>query len=254
KKGLLILASASLTLAGCSSVMANLDAEPAYLQAGDTNTIYLVLSKIGQYSGTQPVKETIEDKFLENAIVYTAEVGSALPGSDEITATSGAEFQSWVSYDGTGALTEYTTVPSESGKILYAYFGNNGSGTSETSGGQTSTSSYLDEPCTYTITGIPEWITNDGCVIFAWVWGNGENGAWVDCVYGDGDTPTYLTFDVDHEMTGCLLARCAEGTTEPNWKTTGSAAGRVFNQTENITLTSGTYSYACATWKEYSPS
>lgn len=245
KKTLLILASSCLMLAGCGAAQAGLVAPQAHELAA-TNTVYLVLSKIGTYSGAQPVREKVESKFLENVIEFSGNVGDALPGKDEVGSTSGAEFQSWVSYDGTGALTEYTTVPAQSGKILYAYFASNGGGTVNPG-----TSTPTEGDVTYTITGLPSWITDNGCVIFAWVWGNGENGAWVDCVYGEGEKPTSLSFTVSHEMTGCLLARCAEGTTAPSWNEGGDVPGRVYNQTQNIDLTSGTYSYPCGTWKEY---
>ena len=125
KRTLLILASSFLMIAGCGYANAGRMAAKVQ-QAASTNTVYLVLSKIGSYSGAQPVREKVESKFLENVIEFTAEIGAALPGADEITASSGAKFQSWVSYDGTGALTEYKTVPAEAGKILYAYFASDG--------------------------------------------------------------------------------------------------------------------------------
>ena len=45
------------------------------------------------------------------------------------------------------------------------------------------------------------------------------------------------------------MARCAPGTTTPNWKATGDVAGRVYNQTEDITVTGKVIS--CSSWKEY---
>lgn len=249
KKTLLILASSCMMLASCNSLSAKLATPTVRDLASNENTIYLVLSKIGTYSGTQPVREKVESKFLENVIEFTSNVGDALPGADEIGSTSGAKFQSWVSYDGTGALTEYSTVPAQAGKILYAYFASEG-GSGPVN---PDTSSPVEGDVTYTITGLPDWITDNGCVIFAWAWGNGENGTWVNCVYGEGEKPSSLSFTVSHEMTGCLLARCAEGTTTPSWNEKGNVPGRVYNQTENINLTSGTYSYASGSWKDYNP-
>lgn len=111
----IILASAiiatSLSLVGCRTEMARAAAEV---------TTYLVLTKVGLYEGNPG--ETVEDKFLENTITYVAEAGSTLPGSDKITSTSGATFDGWVSYEGTGALTKHTVVPSKNNSILYAYF------------------------------------------------------------------------------------------------------------------------------------
>lgn len=106
-----ILAS-SLLLAGCR--------DTAMVRAAGNVTTYLVLTQVGLYEGAKG--EDVAEKFLENTITYEAEAGSALPGSDKITATSGATFDGWVAYEGTGALTKYTTVPNENGKVLYAYF------------------------------------------------------------------------------------------------------------------------------------
>ena len=106
---------------------------------------------------------------------------------------------------------------------------------------------------TYTITALPEWITNDGCIIFAWTWGNGSEGAWSSCKMGEGEKPTTLSFNVDAERTGALLVRCKEGTTTPDWNQKEDAAGRIYNKTADMTLTSGTTSYKSAEWAEYIP-
>ena len=209
--------------------------------ADNVNTTYLVLSSVGRYSGEMEVKEKFPDLFLENVILFKGAPGTALPTSEQITATSGVSFLNWVSYDGLGAPSVYTEVPKEDGKILYAYFeGGKGGSVGPVDPGQ---------EVTYTLTGAPEWITDDGCVIFAWVWGNGENGAWADCVYGEGTKPTSFSFTVAHEMTGCLLARCAAGTTLPDWDQKTDGPGKVYNQTNDLTLTSGQYNYTCPEWK-----
>jgi len=84
-------------------------------------TVYLALTSIGLYQGAKG--NNIEAKFLENAIEYTALSGSELPGSDVVTSSNkSAVFVSWFCYEGKGAPTVYTKVPSESGKILYANF------------------------------------------------------------------------------------------------------------------------------------
>jgi hypothetical protein len=48
-----------------------------------------------------------------------------------------------------------------------------------------------------------------------------------------------------------LLARCAPNTTLPDWDNKTDYPGRVYNQTGDIILTSGTTTYACSSWKEY---
>ena len=105
---------------------------------------------------------------------------------------------------------------------------------------------------TYTVTGMPEWVTNNGCVIFAWAWPSGSEGAWYSLTYGEGEKPTSATFSTPTEIAGFLLARCVAGTTEPNWNLkSGNDSGRIYNQTEDIAVTSGTTSYTCSAWKDY---
>ena len=204
-------------------------------------TVYLNLGAIGLYEG-QPGQEYPE-KFLENAIKLVAAPGTDLPGADKITSTSGATFSNWMLYEGGGAPTRYDKVPDFDCILLANFVG--GSGTDP-----------VDPPTpgegyTYTCTSLPDWITNDGCVIFAWAWEAGQNGAWYSCTYGDGEKPTELSFHVDGELEGFLLARCKAGTTTPDWSIKDDSVGRVYNQTENIDCTSGVYSYTCSSWKEY---
>ena len=101
---------------------------------------------------------------------------------------------------------------------------------------------------TYTVTGLPDWIQNDGCVIFAWVWSPSDQGSWQSLAYGQNAD---ASFDVEAELTGFLLARCKEGTETPDWHETGDVAGRVYNKTADITCEAGTYSYACGEWSSY---
>ena len=115
------------------------------------------------------------------------------------------------------------------------------------------TSGGGDEPIpttvTYTITDIPDWITNDGCVVFAWAWGgDAGSGAWLSVTYGPGAKPTTMSFTTGQELNGFLLARCCSGTTTPNWNEKGDKAGRVYNKTSDINCISGTYSYNGSTW------
>ena len=103
---------------------------------------------------------------------------------------------------------------------------------------------------TYECTNVPTWVHNDGCVVFAWVWNEpGTLNAWVPCTL-DGST---ISFEVDEELKGFVLARCVKDTTEPDWTIhdPSNQPGRVYNQTENVNCTASTYSYNCPTWKEY---
>ena len=101
----------------------------------------------------------------------------------------------------------------------------------------------------YTCTDLPDWIQNDGCVIYAWVWSPSDAGSWKSLTI-EG---TSATFEVEAELTGFLLARCAADTTEPNWSESGNVPGRIYNKTNDTACTAGVYSYACAEWVEYNP-
>lgn len=112
----------------------------------------------------------------------------------------------------------------------------------------TTITSNPDETIVYSVSGMPEWIQNDDCVIFAWVWSPNDSGSWKSLTYTD---KTAATFNVAEELTGFLLARCIKDTTVPDWSIKDNTPGRIYNQTENIDCTSGVYAYTCAQWKEY---
>jgi hypothetical protein len=97
---------------------------------------------------------------------------------------------------------------------------------------------------------VPDWVWNDSAVIKAWVWGDTDTGSWT-AVSKTNATTASITFATD--TTGFLLARCASGTTTPDWSiTSGDSAGRIYNQTENVTFTWGTTEYDTADlWKGY---
>ena len=221
--------------------------DPEDLPAETDVTVYLVFGEYGKYQG-ELVSNKIPELFLEHVVAFQGKVGDALPGKTEVTSSvTNSEFVAWTAYNNDGKLTEYTKVPGVDKKILYASFSGGNGGTP--SGGSTP----VDPPVgdiTYTVTGLPTWIQNDGCVIFAWVWSANDGGSWRSLSYGSSND---ATFKVSENLTGFLLARCASGTTTPSWSTS-EGPGRIYNQTENINCTSGTYSYACAEWKEYNPS
>ena len=110
------------------------------------------------------------------------------------------------------------------------------------------TFNILEAPATvftYTITDLPDWIQNDGCVIFAWYW---SPGAWKKVEFDESGNASFTCGD---ELTGFLLARCHADTVTPDWAIKTDIAGRVYNQTEDINCTSGVYSYSCTNWKAY---
>lgn len=90
-------------------------------------TTYLVLGEQGRYRGNKGTD--VDSLFLENTITFKANVGTNLPGSDEISSTAGSNFICWQAYEGDGSTKQYNSVPAIDGKILYAKFsGGNGSG------------------------------------------------------------------------------------------------------------------------------
>lgn len=91
---------------------------------------------------------------------------------------------------------------------------------------------------TYTLT-IPDWSGNNDCVLFAWVWAPNFTSQWVQITFSG----TSGSFTVSKELTGFKVVRCIAGTTEPNWDETGDVAGRIYNQTGDITCQAGVYSY-----------
>ena len=146
---ILLVSSALLLLTGCNSGN-QLRGKQAFPRNGEPDHVtYLVLSAVGQYQGATIVDKD-DNLFLERFVKFNGAANSDLPGEDVITASSGAKFSGWVSYEGTGALTYYTKVPEQSGKILYAYFGGGsgsqggggsgggGGGQQTSQGGQTS--------------------------------------------------------------------------------------------------------------------
>ena len=72
----------------------------------------------------------------------------------------------------------------------------------------------------------------------------------VSSLFGDGHKAKMA--NGDKELQGFLLARCVAGTTQPDWNiTSGDNPGRIYNQTNDISCSSGTYSYQCSDWKGY---
>ena len=99
--------------------------DPTVPVVGEEVTTYLVVGENGRYNGAQG--QDIPSVFLEYAFEFVAKVGDPLPTQAEITSTvDGSKFQAWQSYEGNGALTQWTTVPNARGKILYASFSGGG--------------------------------------------------------------------------------------------------------------------------------
>ena len=103
---------------------------------------------------------------------------------------------------------------------------------------------------TYEVTGNPDWIGNDGVVIFAYIWGGDVTGygEWVEAEL-DGTT---ISFTTEYTFDCFLLVRCISGTTTPDWSMSRDEAGRIYNKTADISVVDGELSYSTE-WGGYSP-
>ena len=106
------------------------------------------------------------------------------------------------------------------------------------------------EEVTYVVENNPEWLQNDGCCIFVWVWGPTIEGQWVECEIKG----TTFSFTTDEELIGFTFVRCVRGTTYPNWSTTGDDVGRINNKSIDFICVPGFKSYDGSTaWVQYNP-
>ena len=100
----------------------------------------------------------------------------------------------------------------------------------------------------YTVNSCPDWIRNNDCVVFAWTWSAGYPDCWVPVYFVDATT---VKLGINYELDGFLLVRCISGTQQPNWGEHGNQIGRIYNQTDNITCSSGVYTYNSPNWRDY---
>lgn len=162
----------------------------------------------------------------------SAATGDGYSGNDPIY--SGTNFAIW-----------------EKGVNGEASLGGNGSSGGSTDGGSTGggTGGVTTGDVTLTVTG-PDWTWNEAPAIFCWAWKDGVNGSWYSCT-GSGST-IYATVPSDAQY--FLIVRCYDGTTVPNWETTGNVLGRIYNKTADMTINSGQTSYSVEFVKyEYNP-
>ncbi len=105
----------------------------------------------------------------------------------------------------------------------------------------------ISNASTYSFTDLPNWIGNDGALVFAHVWNTAGYAAW-------HKLSEEYSFIEGENITGMLLVRCIAGTEVPNWDVAGDAVGRIYNKTGNIEIIPGVYSYEASNWVEYTPS
>lgn len=227
--------------------------QDATSQVEDENSHYNILANFAKVKSTTPA--LIKGAYSVNAL----EAGSATGQyGATITRTLGSDVYKFhinfsndslpVSGDSaTSSVAARSCILTKGGNIVAQYNGVTGTG-GGTGGGGTGGDIPAGD-ITYTIKNLPTWITNDGCVIYAWVWGGSYgNGVWVPCEF---TSTTSLNLLLDGTATGMLLARCAKGTVTPDWSIHNDSPGRVYNQTDDITLQSGVTTYSCSNWKEY---
>lgn len=220
-------------------------------QVEDQNSHYNVLANFAKIKSTSST--LIKGSYDVNALESGSSTGQY---GVTITRTLGSEkylFHVNFSNDSLPITNDSTinSIPARSailtknGKVIAQYNGVEGSG----SGGNVGGDDVIEGNITYTINSLPDWITNDGCVIYAWVWGGTYgNGKWIPCEF---TSTTSLNVSLDGSATGMLLARCAQGTVTPDWNIKTNEPGRVYNQTNNIDIINGVTTYSSPKWFEY---
>ena len=278
KKKLLLTVLPLLALVGCSSLNAGIpeaeldntaeveiaesnfvtylddeDGLPTIHRDGSSHKTYLMLSPFGSIEGYEGVstKGKVSDKYYENTVVLEAAAGTALPDATQVkSSVTGATFRGWAYYNENNDHVwpdYYDKVPAENGLALKAIFDGTTSSGGGGSGGGGGGSEVVQT--TWEAMDLPSWITDDGCVIFAWAWAAGSEGTWYSLTY----TGTKAAqFTAPSNIVGMLLVRCAENTVTPDWSKT-EGPGTVYNQTEDVNVVSGKYSYSfpSESWKEY---
>ena len=152
------------------------------------------------------------------------------------------EFEAATPFDFDTPITSTTTIYAGWEIDRESFYG--GQGTADNPGG-----GVIPGSVTYTVTGLPSWIGDDGCVIFAWTWSASDTGSCHSITVNS----TTGTFSVGSEVTGFNMARCKAGTTEPSWTVTGDNPGRVYNKTGDVSCSAGNHTYVSPTWIEYNP-
>ena len=100
----------------------------------------------------------------------------------------------------------------------------------------------------YTCYNLPGWV-GSGVDLFASVQYSDSTWHWISASMSEGN----MVFDAPNTALKFLLVRCKTGTTTPNWSATGDNVGRIYNQTGDISVSFGTYSYEASIWSDYNP-
>ncbi|WP_294429652.1 chitobiase/beta-hexosaminidase C-terminal domain-containing protein [uncultured Treponema sp.] len=231
------------------SIRTTVDASNGYYVAEikGTNGNLLVMigsgwSKTSSYSGYEEYYSGTNFKiWVNDGKLHCANpVITFNAGNCTITcATTGADIMYKI---GSGSYQAYSAPFTVSeGQTVYAYASADGYEDSS------EVSKTLHSTRTLSVT-VPDWIWNDSAVIFAWVWGDTSTGEWIT-VSGSGTTATIAVPD---DTNGFNMARCPAGTSAPSWTATGNSAGRIYNKTEDVTVSAENNSYSTS-WVEFNP-
>lgn len=156
-----------------------------------------------------------------------------------------------------GQEIKFRVVPENGSNKIFKVLVNNKEVTADTDGiysitvsGTTRivTSIVGNEERTYTVEANPDWLQNDGCVIFGWIWGPDVAGEWIEADL-EGNT---FSFTTNKELSGFLFVRCVRGTINPNWNIMDDSVGRIYNKTIDFICVPGRTTYNGANaWVQY---
>lgn len=226
---------------------------PVVLTGESTHTTYLLLSPFGtvEIDGVDVKGGDVPELFYNNAIVWKAEPGTDLPDASKVKSTvKGATFRGWAYYDEDNDNVfpdYYTKVPVKDGLALKAIFDGTTTGGGG-GGGEVNPGTNI----TYSVTNFPSWVANDGAVLFAWTWGGTSGtGTWSKIEISNNGHNINGSFVAPSDIVGFNMARCSKGTTLPNWEVFDNSAGRVYNKSADVSVTSGITSYSSPEFTEY---
>lgn len=221
-----------------SSIDCNITYVAKFYMNDGTDTIYSESTAKFNTPFTRPKNPTREGYVFKG---WTIDKDNCVVYLDEVAISDLKLYARWI---------VSSTNSSSSSSDTSSSSNNNSNSTNDSSSTSDSSSSSDDaSKITYTVTSIPTWISDDGCKVFAWVWSDLNPGEWIGGTLNE--TKTTLSFTVNSKITGMLLVRCHKDTTTPDWSVKTNIAGRIYNQTEDITINDGVFNYPASTWKEY---
>ncbi|MBQ8141834.1 MAG: InlB B-repeat-containing protein [Bacilli bacterium] len=222
-----------------------------YYKVEDNNHHIYITTNLGGYMVGSGGTSSLTDWTIGTGIASSTPSGTNKAEFLNVSLEAGQEFRildttegSWANKNGlTNSLFEYN------GDNIHVKLGGNYSIYVNESY-DVSIVTNSTESKTFTASWTEDWVFDGNVVLFAWAWGAATSDAWYSCTRV-GDTQA-ITFTAPGDITQFLLVRCVAGTTTPSWNTTGDNTGRIYNQTDDINITFGTFGYNVS-WKGYNP-